>query len=91
MAKPQPVGPDTDVLSGQAQTRLKSLIERIERLESDKDDVAADIKEVYAEGRGEGYNSKIIRKVIRLRKQDAAKRAEEEALTDLYLAAIGLL
>jgi uncharacterized protein (UPF0335 family) len=78
-----------DTLSSTAQGKLKSLVERIERLEEDKASVAGDLKEVYAEAKGEGFDSKIIRKVIRLRKQDTAKRQEEEALIDLYIAAIG--
>ena len=80
---------DADVLTATAQGRLKSLIERIERLEEDKAAVMFDLKEVYAEAKGEGFDSKIIRKVVRLRKQDKAKRQEEEALVDLYLSAIG--
>ena len=78
-----------DVLNSTAQTRLKTIIERIERLEEDKAAVATDIKEVFAEAKGEGFDVKILRKVVRLRKQDKAKRQEEEALLDLYLAAIG--
>jgi uncharacterized protein (UPF0335 family) len=78
-----------DVLNTAAQTRLKTIIERVERLEEDKAAVANDIKEVFAEAKGEGYDVKILRKIIRLRKQDKAKRLEEEALMDLYLAAIG--
>jgi uncharacterized protein (UPF0335 family) len=78
-----------DVLNTAAQTRLKTIIERIERLEEDKAGVANDIKEVFAEAKGEGFDVKILRKVIRLRKQDKAKRLEEEALLDLYLSAIG--
>ncbi|HZK98562.1 MAG TPA: DUF2312 domain-containing protein [Caulobacteraceae bacterium] len=72
-----------------AQGKLKSLIERIERLEEDKAAVASDLKEVYAEAKGEGFDVKIVRKVVRLRKQDAAKRQEEEILVDLYIQAIG--
>jgi len=72
-----------------AQGRLKSFIERIERLEEDKAAVAGDLKEVYGEAKGEGFDTKILRKVVRLRKQDAAQRQEEEALLDLYLSAIG--
>ena len=72
-----------------AQGKLKSLIERIERLEEDKAAVSADLKEVYAETKGEGFDVKIVRKVVRLRKQDAAKRQEEEALIELYISAIG--
>ncbi len=78
-----------DVLNATAQTRLKTIIERIERLEEDKAAVANDIKEVFAEAKGEGFDVKILRKVVRLRKQDKAKRMEEEALLDLYLSAIG--
>jgi uncharacterized protein (UPF0335 family) len=78
-----------DVLTATAQGRLKSFIERIERLEEDKAGIAADLKEVYAEAKGEGFDTKVMRKVIRLRKTDKAKRQEEEALIDLYLSAIG--
>ncbi len=78
-----------DTLNTTAQGKLKSLIERIERLEEDKAAVANDLKEVYAEAKGEGFDTKIVRKVVRLRKQDTAKRQEEEALVDLYLSAIG--
>ena len=80
---------DAEVLNATAQGKLKSLIERIERLEEDKAAVAADLKEVYGEAKGDGFDTKIVRKVIRLRKTDKAKRQEEEALIDLYLSAIG--
>jgi len=78
-----------DPITTTAQGKLKSLIERIERLEEDKAAIAADLKEVYAEAKGEGFDTKIVRKVVRLRKQDTAKRQEEEALIDLYISAIG--
>jgi uncharacterized protein (UPF0335 family) len=78
-----------DVLTAAAQSRLKSFIERIERLEEDKAAIAGDLKEVFAEAKGEGFDTKILRKVVRLRKQDKVKRQEEEALIDLYLSAIG--
>jgi uncharacterized protein (UPF0335 family) len=78
-----------DTLNTTAQGKLKSLIERIERIEEDKAAVANDLKEVYAEAKGEGFDVKIVRKVVRLRKQDSAKRQEEEALIDLYISAIG--
>ena len=78
-----------DTLNSTAQGKLKSIIERIERLEEDKAAVANDLKEVYAEAKGEGFDTKILRKVVRLRKQDIAKRQEEEALIDLYISAIG--
>ena len=78
-----------EVLTAAAQGRLKSFLERIEKLEEDKAAVAEDMKEVYAEAKGEGFDTKILRKVVRLRKQDKVKRQEEEALVDLYLSAIG--
>lgn len=78
-----------DVLNASAQGRLRTIIERIERLEEDKAAIAGDIKEVFAEAKGEGYDVKVLRKVVRLRKQDKAKRQEEEAILDLYLSALG--
>ena len=78
-----------DVLNTTAQGQLKAIIERIERLEEDKAAIATDLKEVYAEAKGNGFDTKTLRKVIRIRKQDTAKRQEEEALLDLYLSAIG--
>jgi uncharacterized protein (UPF0335 family) len=68
---------------------LKSFIERIERLEEEKKAIADDIKDVYAEAKGNGYDVKIMRKIVSIRKQDAAKRQEEEEILDLYLSALG--
>lgn len=78
-----------DVLTSTAQGRLRTIIERLERLEQDKQDVMTDMKEVFAEAKGEGYDVKTLRKVLRIRKQDKAKRLEEEAILDLYLSALG--
>ncbi len=78
-----------DVLTPAARGRLRTVIERLERLEEDKAAVMADMKEVFAEAKGEGYDVKILRKVIRIRKQDKAKRQEEDAILDLYLSALG--
>jgi uncharacterized protein (UPF0335 family) len=78
-----------DVLNQTAQGQLKSIVERIERLELEKAEVAEQIKEVFAEAKGNGFDVKILRKVVRIRKQDRAKRLEEDAILDLYLAAIG--
>ncbi|OYW78410.1 MAG: hypothetical protein B7Z26_09825 [Asticcacaulis sp. 32-58-5] len=78
-----------DVINAAAQGRLRTIIERIERLEEDKAVIAGDLKEVYAEAKGEGFDVKILRKVVSLRKKDKVKRQEEEALLDLYLSAIG--
>ncbi len=80
---------NADVLTASAQGRLRSIVERIERLEEDKAAVMADQKEVFAEAKGEGYDVKTLRKVLRIRAQDKAKRQEEEAILDLYLSALG--
>lgn len=78
-----------DVLTAAAQGRLRSIIERLERLEEDKQAILADMKEVFAEAKGEGYDPKILRKVIAVRKKDKAKRQEEDAIMDLYMSALG--
>ncbi|WP_374575397.1 DUF2312 domain-containing protein [Phenylobacterium sp.] len=78
-----------DVLNVTAQSQLKSVIERIERLEQEKSEIAEQIKEIFAEAKGNGFDVKILRKVVRLRKQDRAKRQEEDAILDLYLSALG--
>ncbi|WYZ24898.1 DUF2312 domain-containing protein [Brevundimonas sp. BH3] len=80
-----------DVMTAAAQGRLRTIIQRVERLEEDKKAILEDIKEVFAEAKGEGFDVKILRKVIRMRKQDKAKRQEEEAILDLYLSALGEL
>ena len=68
---------------------LRAFIERIERLNEEKKALAEDIKEVYAEAKGNGFDPKIIRKIVSIRGQDPEKRTEEETLVDLYLAALG--
>lgn len=78
-----------DVLNATAQTRLKTIVERIERLEEDKAAVSTDLKEIYTEAAGDGFDKKAIRKIVKLRAQDRAKRLEEEAILDLYVAALG--
>ncbi|MEX0922700.1 MAG: DUF2312 domain-containing protein [Rhodovibrionaceae bacterium] len=75
---------------GIAADRLKSFIERIERLEEEKAALAADIKEVYSEAKAAGFDSKIMRQIVRLRKMDSDDRQEQEALLDVYKHAIGL-
>jgi len=69
--------------------QLKSIVQRIERLEEEKKTIADDIKEVYGEAKANGYDVKVLRKVIAIRKRDANERAEEEAILDLYLQAVG--
>jgi uncharacterized protein (UPF0335 family) len=73
-----------------AADQLKTLIERIERLEEEKAGIAGDIKEIYAEAKGNGFDTKAIRAIIRLRKQDQAEREEAETILDLYKAALGM-
>lgn len=68
--------------------RLTSFMERLERLDEDKTAITVDMKEVFAEAKGEGYDTKIMRKVLKLRKIDKAKRDEEQSLTELYLDAV---
>lgn len=73
-----------------AAAELRQLIERIERLEEEKATLQEDIKEVFAEAKGRGFDTKAIRAIIRLRKKDQAERQEEEAILDLYKAALGM-
>jgi uncharacterized protein (UPF0335 family) len=78
--------------SGTAASRqLKSFVERIEHLEEEKKGIADDIRDVFAEAKGQGFDTKIMRQVIRLRKKDVSERQEEEALLDLYLHALGMI
>ena len=78
-------------VGGIAADRLKSFIERIERLEEEKAGIAGDIKDVYAEAKGTGFDIKIIRQIIRLRKMEQDDRREQEELLDLYKQALGML
>ena len=71
--------------------RLRSFVERIERLEEEKTHIAEDIKEIYAELKGVGFDAKTVRKVVALRKLDGEKRREAEELLDLYKTAIGMV
>ena len=71
--------------------RLRSFVERIERLEEEKGALTADIREVYAEAKGNGYDTKVMRQLIRLRKMDTNDRQEQETLLDLYKRAVGLV
>ena len=70
--------------------QLKSIIERIERLEEDKKAIADDIKEVYGEAKANGFDVAILRKIVSLRRKPAAERAEEDAILELYLQALGM-
>ncbi|MDO6965279.1 DUF2312 domain-containing protein [Rhizobium alvei] len=76
---------------GVARDQLKSFIERIERLEEEKKTIADDIKDVYAEAKGTGFDTKILKKVISIRKQDKDERMEQEAILETYLMALGMI
>ena len=79
-----------DQPTGFAREQLRALVERIERLEEEKAALAGDIREVYAEAKANGFDTKTLRRVVALRKQDAAERQEQEALLDVYLNALGM-
>jgi uncharacterized protein (UPF0335 family) len=74
-----------------ARDQLRSFVERIERLEEEKKVISDDIKDVYAEAKGNGYDVKILRKVVSLRKKQPHEREEEDAVLDLYLHALGMI
>ncbi len=78
------------VNGGVAGDQLRAFIERIERLEEEKQALADDIKDVYAEAKGNGFDVKILRQVVRLRKQETNERLEQEAVLELYLQALGM-
>ena len=75
---------------GVAAAKLKSFVERIERLEDEKSELAADVREVYSEAKGNGFDTKIMRQVIKLRKMEPADRNEQDELLDLYRKALEL-
>lgn len=79
----------TQSLTQTAQEKLRQLVARIEKLEEEKKSIADDIKESYAEAKAVGFDSKVLRQVVRIRKQDAREREEQEMVRDLYLHALG--
>src|SRR3954470_16052246 len=74
-----------------AKDQLKAIIERIERLEEEKKTISDDIRDVYAEAKGNGFDVQALRSIIRLRKQDANERAEQETILETYMQALGML
>jgi uncharacterized protein (UPF0335 family) len=84
-------GKSKDAATRFAKDQLKAIVERIEHLEEEKKAIADDIKDVYAEAKGNGYDVKALRKIIRLRKQDKNERAEEEAILETYMHALGMI
>ena len=83
--------PMGDAAHGVAKEQLRSIVERVERLEEEKKAIADDIKDVYAEAKANGFDAKVLRKVVSLRKQDADERAEHEMVLDTYLHALGMI
>lgn len=81
----------TTKTGGIAADQIRSIIERIEKLEEEKSGITSDIKDIYAEAKGNGYDVKALRQVIRLRKQDAAERDEAEHILDTYKRALGMI
>ena len=80
----------TDIGHNSSDDRLRLLIERIERLQEEKDGIAADIRDVFSEGKSQGYDPKIMRIILRLRKMDSNDRKEMEAIVEAYKCAVGL-
>ena len=74
-----------------AKDQLKAIVERIERLEEEKKTISDDIRDVYAEAKGNGYDVKALRTIVRLRKQDANERSEHETILETYMQALGML
>ncbi|BAQ16066.1 DUF2312 domain-containing protein [Methyloceanibacter caenitepidi] len=85
------VGDNFETLGSSAKDQLRAFVERIERLEEEQDALAADKREVYAEAKGNGFDTKALRKLIKIRKMDDNKRREEEMILDTYLSALGML
>jgi uncharacterized protein (UPF0335 family) len=85
------VSTETSAIAQSAKEQLKSFVERIERLEEEKAALAGDIKDLFGQAKSSGFDTKALRKVIRLRKQDASERREEEAVLATYMHALGML
>ena len=82
---------DGSATSSIAAEKLKSFVERIERLEGEKTELAADIREVYSEAKGNGFDTKIMRQILKIRKMDKDDVDEQETLLDLYKQALGMM
>jgi uncharacterized protein (UPF0335 family) len=82
---------DEIAIGGNARAQLRAIVERVERLEEEKAGIGADIRDIYAEAKGNGYDVKALRTIVRLRKQDANERAEQETILETYMQALGML
>ena len=85
------VGHNRTRTGGVAADQLRSVVERVEKLEEEKATLAADIRDVLAEAKGNGFDIKAIRQIVKLRKQDASEREEQETILDTYMRALGML
>lgn len=84
------IGHNQTRIGGIAADQLRSIVQRVERLEEEKAAIAADIRDIFAEAKGNGYNVKAMRTILKLRKQDAAERHEQENMVALYCRALGM-
>lgn len=85
------IGHNSEPVEEFAKEQLRSIIERIENLETDKAAIASDITDIYSEAKGNGFDVKALRTIVRMRKQDAGERSEQEAILDLYMHALGMV
>jgi uncharacterized protein (UPF0335 family) len=85
------IGHNSEAVTQFSKDQLKSIIERIERMEEEKSVIASDIRDIYAEAKGNGYDVKALRTIVRMRKQDPNERAEAETLLETYMHALGMI
>ena len=90
-AKPKPKHDANETATNFAKDQLKAIVERIERLEEEKKAIADDIRDVFAEAKGNGFDVKALRTILKLRKQDRDERQEQEAIVELYMSALGMI
>ena len=81
----------TETTGHNSKEQLRSIIERVERLEEEKKTISDDIRDLYSEAKGNGYDVKALRTIVRMRKQDANERAEQEAILESYISAMGMI
>lgn len=91
MSETAEIGHNSEPALAFAKDQLRSIVERIENLEQSKKEVSEDIRDVYAEARGNGYDVKALRTIVRMRKQDAQEREAQEAIIDTYAQALGMI
>jgi uncharacterized protein (UPF0335 family) len=82
---------ETEAIGGNAKEQLRSIVERVERLEEEKKTLAEDVRGIYTEAKGNGYDVKALRTIVRLRKQDANEQAEQETILETYMQALGMI